>query len=165
MICSTTINIKIVTLTKIMEKTYTIGEVMVSDVVTASPKESVFDCAKKMRDNKISCLIITHHDEIKGILTEQDISRRVVAENRIPEETIVSDIMSTKITSISPQKDLHEAITLMGTNEIKHLPVVKDKKLVGIITSKDIVVLEPLLIEKLEFNNYTKRQKENPLGL
>ena len=72
-------------------------------------------------------------------------------EKRAP--TPVSEIMSVSITTIEPERDIRDAIQLMGANEIKHLPVLVEGKLAGIITFKDIIKIEPALIELLSFKS------------
>ena len=137
---------------------YLIGEIMEPNVLTAQPHHTIFEVAKLMADRKVGCLIILEKGSVIGIITEQDISRKVVSSGLNPRTTLAREIMSSRISSIHPKKRIHEAIDLMGTNEIKHLPVIENEKLVGIITSKDIVVLEPLLMEKLTMNGKSRRE-------
>ena len=136
-----------------MADTYTVGDVMVRDVLTVEPHTKLLDCAKKMAEKKVGCLVIVIDDQVKGMLTEQDLARKVVAQEIDAKETPVSEIMSVQITTITPDRDIRDALQLMGTNEIKHLPVLVDNKLAGIITFKDIIKIEPALIELLSFKS------------
>ena len=140
---------------------YIIGEIMVHDVVTAKPDNTLLECAKIMRDNNVGCVVVTDNGSPLGILTEQDISRKVVAESIDANSTQVKDVMSENIISIHSSKGIRDAIYLMGNNEIKHLPVVDNGKLTGIITAKDIVVLEPILMDKLVLNGKARRDNNH----
>lgn len=143
-----------------METGYKIGDVMIRDVHTTFQGDIITLAAKKMAENEVGCLIIEDKDKVVGILTEQDIARKVVAEGRQAEATLVKEIMSRKVVHIEPREDLHRAVELMGQNSIKHLPVISKGKLQGIITFKDIIALEPALIEKLSFKNSSKDLEE-----
>ncbi len=137
---------------------YAVGEIMVRDVATIAPTVSLVACARAMREQKVGCLVVTEGEQVVGILTEQDIARKVVAEGLDPEQNTVAEIMSRTVETISPDKDLQDAVLLMGNNEIKHLPVIHEGKLMGILTAKDIIFVEPTLIEKLTFNVSMQRQ-------
>lgn len=139
-----------------MEAGYKIGEIMVRDVHTTFQGDIVTLAAKKMAEEKIGCLIITDKDKVVGILTEQDIARKVVAEGRQAEATLVKEVMSREVIHIEPHEDLHKAVELMGQNGIKHLPVISKGKLQGILTFKDIIALEPALIEAMSFKNNSR---------
>ncbi|MGV8131732.1 MAG: cyclic nucleotide-binding/CBS domain-containing protein [Candidatus Pacearchaeota archaeon] len=140
-----------------METGYKIGEIMVRDVHTTFQGDIITLAARKMAQEKIGCLVITDDKErVVGILTEQDIARKVVAEGRQAEATLVKEIMSREIIHLEPHEDLHKAVELMGQNNIKHLPVISKGKLQGILTFKDIIALEPALIESMSFKNNLK---------
>jgi len=142
-----------------MQTRYKIGEVMEKNVIVSSPNESIYECAQKMAHRRVSSLIIVDGLSVIGIITEQDIARKVVAKGLKIRTTPVSIVMSKMITSIDPNREIQDAIQLMGNNEIKHLPVIENGKLVGIISSKDIVAIEPILIEMLKFNHSTIPQE------
>jgi len=142
-----------------MEGKYRVGEVMTNNVIVATPSESIYNCAQKMAYRKISSLIIVNGTSVVGIISEQDIARKVVAKGLSAKKTKVNLIMTTPVTSIDPQKDIQEAIQLMASNDIKHLPVIENATLLGIITSKDIVAINPLLIEILNLKNSDKTHR------
>jgi signal-transduction protein with cAMP-binding, CBS, and nucleotidyltransferase domain len=138
---------------------YKVGEFMSREVMTLPSDALIMDCAVKMSEERIGCLVIKKDGKIEGIVTEQDLARKVMAKGVNPGEIKVEEIMNKKIISIEPEKDLYDAVLLMGNNEIKHLPVISKGKLMGIITSKDIIQIEPSLIELLKFNNFKRRKK------
>ena len=83
------------------------------------------------------------------ILTERDVLKRVVDEGRKPEETLVKDVMSKPLITISSEASLENAIELMFKHKIKKLPVVENGKLVGLVTFTDLVRAEPTLIQTI----------------
>lgn len=144
-----------------MDTGYKIGEIRVREVKTTFQGDIITLAAKKMAEEKIGCLVITDDKEkVIGILTEQDIARKVVAEGREGAATLVKEIMSKEIVHIEPHQDLHKAVELMEQNSIKHLPVILNGKLQGIITFKDIIAIEPALIESMSFKS-SLRELEN----
>ncbi|HLC58109.1 MAG TPA: CBS domain-containing protein [Candidatus Nanoarchaeia archaeon] len=116
----------------------TIEEIMSSKVITCDVKASIQEAARIMRDRYISCLIVLHNNSPCGIITERDIVYRLVTKNLDPTETIVKEIMSSPLKTVAPDENVYYASRIMITNHIKKLPVVKGKKLVGIITQTDL---------------------------
>lgn len=136
-----------------MENSYKVADIMVKDVQTTTPGETVLTCAKTMAEKRVGCLVVLEEEKVVGILTEQDLARKVVAGGLNPETTKVSEIMSSSVETTEPERDLRTATDLMGKTEVKHLPVVAEGKLLGIITAKDIVRIQPSLIELLTFKH------------
>ena len=134
---------------------------MTNNVIVSAPGESIYDCARKMAYREISSLVIIDGTYAIGIITEQDIARKAVAKGLKAKTTPISIIMSTNLTSVGPDKDLQDAIQIMGSNNIKHLPVIENGSLLGIITSKDIVAIEPVLIEMLKITSSNKNHENN----
>jgi len=137
---------------------------MIKNIVVASPGESIFDCARKMAYKGVSSLLIVNGTSVVGIITEQDVARKVVAKDLVPRATPVSVVMSQDIYSVNSSEDLQRAIEVMGKNEIKHLPVMDNGELVGIIGAKDIVAIEPLLMDLLRLGNSNNETTEEYLG-
>ncbi|MEM3601897.1 MAG: CBS domain-containing protein [Candidatus Bathyarchaeia archaeon] len=124
-----------------------VRDVMVRDLVTVETTVSVMRAVKLMNDFEVGCLLIVEKGEVVGILTERDILKRVVAEGRKPDETFVSDVMSTPPVVVSPEMKLEDAVEVMFKKKIKKLPVVENGKLVGLVTLTDIARLQPAMME------------------
>ncbi|MFH0749198.1 MAG: CBS domain-containing protein [Candidatus Bathyarchaeota archaeon] len=116
-----------------------ISEVMVKKPITVKPDVLIYEAAKLMRDKKISSVIVVDKGIVKGILTERDLIRRVLAENKDPNKVKIDEVMTSPIVSISPNKDILDAAQLMKTKGIRRLVVMEDEKLVGIITTDDMI--------------------------
>jgi CBS domain-containing protein len=123
-----------------------VREAMKMNPLTVKPQTSVEEAAKLMRDNGIGNCIVVSIKPI-GIITESDIIKKVVAENRSARDVKVEEIMSSPIIVIDPLSPLEEAMKTMGKCNIRRLPVVDKDKLIGIVTHKDISKISPILHE------------------
>ena len=103
---------------------------------------TVMAAAKIMSDRRIGSLVVGRRDKIVGIFTERDVLNRVVARHLDPLETIVKDVMTTPVACCQPTTKLAECRSVMTEKRIRHLPVVKENRLVGMISSGDILALE-----------------------
>jgi CBS domain-containing protein len=116
-----------------------VKNVMSKPVVTVSPSSNVVEAAGIMKNAKIgSLIVIDSHDKPLGIVTESDFIYKVVAENLSP-KTRIDEIMTRDIKTIKDEETIDQAAKVMAAHSIRRLPVVKDKKLVGIVTLKDVV--------------------------
>ena len=122
---------------------------MNSKVVVANKDISVKEAARIMTKLRIGSLVILEGEKIIGIITESDIIRKIVATGNDPAGTLIEQVMTKDVVTIDAEKDLGDACQLMVDHEIKRLPVLQDGKLVGIITTTDIIAVEPKLIENL----------------
>jgi len=128
----------------------TIKDVMVTDLVTVTADLNVKEAVKVMNDFEIGCLIVVEDGKAVGILTERDVLKRVVEKGKDPEKTLVKDVMSKPLIVVNPEMGLEEAIETMFKNKIKKLPVVKDGKLVGLVTFTDIARIQPVIIKTIK---------------
>ena len=126
-----------------METKVTIRDAMTPNVKTINADASVSDASKIMAGYKIGGLIVGNNSVPEGIITESDIIRKVVSNNLKAAEVNVKDVMTDDVITIEISKDLDEAARIMAKNSIRRLPVMNDGKLVGIITSRDVIALSP----------------------
>jgi CBS domain-containing protein len=117
----------------------------VRDAMTENPRSigvsaSVVEAARLMRGEHIGSLPITDDEELVGMITDRDITTRVVAEAADPKMTSVGDVSSRDLVSVEPDNDLEEAVQLMASHQVRRLPVVEDGRLVGIVAQADIAL-------------------------
>ena len=124
-------------------------DAMSTNVKYISPGSTVHNAVQHMIKEGIGSLICCEDDKIKGIITERDIIKKVVALDRDPKKVFVSDIMTKRVVYVNPNEDLEKATKIMAKKRIRRLPVINKKKVVGMLTVKDILKIEPLLIEIL----------------
>ncbi len=124
-------------------------DIMVSDPVTVNPETTVYQIARIMAEKNIGSVIVVENNRVVGIVTEEDLIRRVLAEGRDPGRTRAGDIMSRPVIHVSPDTEVKEVALLMARLGIGHIPVIDGNRLVGIIAEYDIIRLTPDLIELL----------------
>ena len=112
---------------------------MSKKVMTATKNQYVNSAAKLMANNDISSLVVVESKKPIGIITERDIIKKIVAQDRDPAKVKVKDIATMKVVTINSDESTAQASNLMALGKIKQLPVLKGGKLVGIITSTDIM--------------------------
>ena len=127
-----------------------IRDIMNYNPVIINGKASVLDAAKEMKSEKVGSIIVVENGKPTGILTESDILRKIVAEEKNPADITVDKIMSSPLITISPDAGMDEAVRIMGKHMIRRLPVVENDKLVGMVTERDIMVISPLLMDIVE---------------
>jgi len=128
-----------------------VKDVMSSPVITISQDESADKAAALMDKHGLGCVIvIAENGKPIGMITERDIVTRIVAKDIQPSRLTAKEIMSTPLITIDPEETLFEAARRMNRLNIRRLGVVYKGRLVGIITSKDIVAIMPELIETIQ---------------
>jgi CBS domain-containing protein len=115
-----------------------VGEVMSKGVITVSPHQDIIDAALKMAEAGISCVIVTVGDDVVGILTETDFRKMVVAQGDSIYQTKVTDVMSGPVVSASADLSVLDASRMMQDRQVRRLPVLDGKQLVGIVTQTDL---------------------------
>lgn len=127
-----------------------VRDVMTKAVKTVRVDDSVMEAVQKMNKFRISSVVVMDGKRPVGILTERDILERIVEHCIDPRVIKVRESMSSPIVTIRPHMSIEEAAGLMAQKKIKKLPVIADDKLVGIVTSMDIMRAAPKLVNLLE---------------
>lgn len=148
-----------------MKTGYKVCDAMTEKPVTVSPNASLQQCAKLMAQEHVGSLLIKEGNKVVGIITEQDIVRKSVVKNELPSNKKAKDIMETNLMTISPEKDVFDALTAMRDYNIRHLPVMDDETLVGFVTLKDILKLQPELFELLLDKFELREEERKPVHL
>lgn len=113
-----------------------------SDIISVAPGETALHAAQLMNDRGIGGLVVTDGGRLAGIFTERDILRRVVAQGRDPATTRVTEVMTAPVIACSPDTSLDECAAMMTAKHIRHLPVVSEKGLSGVITIGDVLAFQ-----------------------
>jgi len=120
----------------------TVRDAMTEDPRSIGASASVVEAARLMREDDIGSLPITDDEKLVGMITDRDITTRVVAEAADPGMTPVGDVYSRDLISVEPDKDLEEALQLMARHQVRRLPVVENGRLIGIVAQADIALSE-----------------------
>ncbi len=140
-----------------------VKEVMVENVITASPEINMVEAAKIMSDNNIGSLVIVKDESLAGLITDRDILIKVVAKGKDIQSTKVGDVMSKEVIYVKPDLDVEDAAEIMTENNVKKLPVIDNDALLGIVTATDILTAHPKIMEKIE-SLVLVAKKEKPIA-
>ena len=123
-------------------------------VYTITPTASVFDAVKLMAEKSIGALVVMAEEQVVGIITERDYARKIILMARSSKDTPVRDIMTSTVMYVRPDQASEECMVLMTENRLRHLPVMEDGKLIGLVSIgdlvKDIISEQKFMIQQLE---------------
>lgn len=109
------------------------------DVWSTTPRTTVYDALRMMADKNVGALLVMDGEQVVGIFSERDYARKVVLQGRSSKETQVSEIMTSKLITIHPDQTIEEAMELMTNKRVRHLPVLENDHLQGMISIGDVL--------------------------
>jgi len=123
-------------------------------VHSTTPTASVFDAVKLMADKNIGALLVKEGERIVGVITERDYARKIVLMARASKDTPVRDVMTANVMFVQPERSSEECMALMTENRLRHLPVLDQGMLVGLVSIgdlvKDVISEQKFIIQQLE---------------
>ena len=129
-----------------------------NQVWSVEPETPVFDALKLMAEKDVGALLVRKQDKVVGLISERDYARKVILKEKSSKDIPVSEIMTSKVLCISPNQTFEECMALMTDKHIRHLPVIQDEELIGIISIGDVV--NAIISEKqfviAQLENYIK---------
>ena len=108
-------------------------------VYSISPDASVYEALNRMADKNVGALLVLELEQIVGLISERDYARKTILKGRFSKETAVKEIMTTNVITVGPGEDLEECMELFTDKHVRHLPVIEDEKIIGIISIGDVV--------------------------
>ncbi|MEM5344595.1 CBS domain-containing protein [Paraburkholderia azotifigens] len=124
------------------------------DVYTIEAADSVYEAVKLMAEKQIGALIVKENGAIAGIVTERDYARKIVLMDRSSKTTPVRDIMSSAVRFVRPEQTTDECMALMTERRMRHLPVLENDQLIGMVSIgdlvKNIIAEQQFTIQQLE---------------
>jgi len=124
------------------------------NLLSISPQASVLDALKLMAEKDIGALVVLEGDGLAGIFSERDYARKVILHGKSSNATPVSEIMTHKVVCVRPEQSVEECMALMTDRRIRHLPVLEDQKVIGVISIgdvvKEVISEQRFVIEQLE---------------
>ncbi|MAO65936.1 MAG: histidine kinase [Balneola sp.] len=109
------------------------------DIYSVKPSDTVYDAIAKMADYNIGALLVMQDQNLEGIISERDYRNKVILKGRTSKETPVKDIMTDKVIRVNSSDTVNLCMQLMTEKKIRHLPVMQDEKVVGVISIGDVV--------------------------
>lgn len=110
-----------------------------SEVWTIAPDASVMDAISLMAEKEVGALVVTEDGKLVGIISERDYARKVILKGRASRDTRVQEIMAKRVICTQPDQSVDECMALMTEKRVRHLPVMSDGQLVGIVSVGDLV--------------------------
>jgi CBS domain-containing protein len=108
-------------------------------IQSISPNATVFDALKQMSEKEIGALVVMENKKVVGILSERDYARKIMLQGKTSKETLVKEIMSSNLFSVTPDNSVEDAMVLMTGKHVRHLPVFDNNKFIGVISIGDVL--------------------------
>lgn len=121
---------------------------------TISPDDTVFEALRLMATKGVGALLVTKDEKMVGIISERDYARKVILKGRTSRDTLVSEIMTSEVFTVHPDQTVEECMGLMTEKRVRHLPVLENDRLIGVISIgdvlKDIIYRQRQVISEME---------------
>ncbi len=106
---------------------------------TIGPDARVYDALKLMAEKDIGALLVVERDQLVGILSERDYARKVILQGKSSHDTPVKEIMTERVVCVQPKNTIEECMALMTDKRVRHLPVIENDRLIGVLSIGDLV--------------------------
>ncbi len=117
---------------------------------------SVYEALKIMGEKNIGALLVMQDEKLKGIISERDYARKIILKGKTSRDTLVKEIMTEKVISVLPDDNIEKCMELMSGKRIRHLPVLKNDEVLGVISITDVVtaIIESQKETIMQLQNY-----------
>jgi CBS domain-containing protein len=119
-----------------------------SSVHSVRPSDTVLTALSAMAEHDVGAVLVLDHGELVGVLSERDYARKVALFGRTSRDSPVSAIMTTEVVSVAPHRTIEECMALMTERRVRHLPVIENRRVIGVISIGDLV---KAMIDEQEF--------------
>lgn len=140
-------------------------DAMTKKLISVVPTTSAFECAKILKKEHLGSVVVKDKGKLLGIVSEQDLVYKIIAKSIEPKKTKISEIMTKKVITISPDKDITDAMLKMSKFNVRRLPIVENGKILGMLTMKDVLKIEPQLFELIVDKLDLREENHKPIHL
>ena len=110
-----------------------------NQIWSVEPKATIFEALEIMSEKEIGALLVMEDGKLTGIFSERDYARKVILKGKSSKETLVGELMTKKVFYVDPQKTINDCMAMMTAKRIRHVPVIEDNQVMGIVTIGDVV--------------------------
>lgn len=110
-----------------------------SKIESIASKSTVYEALEKMSEKDIGALVVIDNKKVVGIISERDYARKIILLGKTSKQTLVKDVMSSDLFSVTPDTSVEDAMVLMTGKHVRHLPVFEKNKIVGVISIGDVL--------------------------
>jgi predicted transcriptional regulator len=152
-----------------MEIGVKVGDLMTRNFIFVNGDTDLLECTKTMVKNRVGSLLIKEDDRLTGILTRKDILWALVKKNKNDLKNIkVNDLMKRKVVTIGPNEDIVEAMNRFRRKKVRRLPVVERGRLIGLLTLKDVLKIDPglfeMIVEEVKIKEETEKMNRRNIN-
>jgi CBS domain-containing protein len=120
----------------------TIGQLLKTkgnEIWSIAPQATIYEALQVMSDKDVGALLVVHKGNVVGIFSERDYARKLILKGKFSKDTSVEELMTRKVLYVGPESTIEDCMALMTAKSVRHLPILKNERLIGIVTLGDVV--------------------------
>ena len=120
----------------------TIGQLLKTkgnEIWSIAPQATIYEALQVMSEKDVGALLVVHKGDVVGIFSERDYARKLILKGKFSKDTSVEELMTRKVLYVGPESTIEECMALMTAKSVRHLPILKNERLLGIVTLGDVV--------------------------
>ncbi|MBC8176990.1 MAG: CBS domain-containing protein [Desulfobacteraceae bacterium] len=110
-----------------------------NEIWSIAPQATIYEALQVMSEKDVGALLVVHKGDVVGIFSERDYARKLILKGKFSKDTSVEELMTRKVLYVGPESTIEDCMALMTAKSVRHLPILKDERLIGIVTLGDVV--------------------------